>query len=188
MFDFVDNIIIGLLNSEASFLISNTYGLYLPSVIAIICFALIFNKKESSIYSFSFVAAITIGLLIPLLNFGGWHKVDTNFSAIYFFSAYPAIIFLYFAYKARKTGKTLKFNVAWVFLGTFSTSLFTDFYLSLYYMPDSFNISGIGGAGIMDGLIIVSTWVALCAAFINYAVSKGADRVELRLIPRSIWS
>lgn len=167
IYQFVKELIIKVSLTEFSFLVTNIFGLFIPALFTILIFIFMSKSEDRKIYGTAYIISIASAFIMGYFNIGFKHKLDDGFSSLHFLSLYPIIIFLHYFIKVEFYNTRERINSNWMFLGTFSSALFTDCYLSYTTSTISFKFDGIGGAGIFDGLLITSVIAYLSSILVN---------------------
>ena len=155
-------------------LTSNLYGLYLPMFITIIL--IIFARK--SLISKENIILFTLGLIgCFILSYG---KTITDFNYIngvaipITYSQFHSVnVFgiLYILCRSLPLGKKIEMNYSVVWIGSFTTIWIVDGWYALTEFNQGWFADGIGGAGILDGLLLTPIASVIGA----YLVKKGYE-------------
>lgn len=174
---YIKEMIIKLNDSEFSFLISNNIGLYAPAIIALIMSPFIIKKSTNNIYAYTFCLSIFLTIFIHHAGYGLNNSDDKAYKTVNFISYFPLLFFLHILYMGTIKKIYAEINLYWMFIGTFSSMLFADVYLSITNPYINFSFDYIGGAGIIDGLIIAPCFALIggitCNKLILYNLMKN---------------
>lgn len=149
---------------------SQIWGFYLPALVAIVAFLSIafLSKKPDREWQYGayFVLALIIGVQMPYTGWGSWIENTEDVHKVRFVSCFPLFIFIQSAYQLKVKKIKPLLSVPWLYLGTFSSAAITDFMLAKHHF-EAFRFAGLGGAGIVDGLVLASVFAALMGVLIN---------------------
>lgn len=162
--------------------LSNATGLLLPAIICIIAYSFSFKRivRADFHYPILFLVTVIIVITMTYFKFGWLVKVSDNQKSLHFVSIYPIMVFLYLAISSRLKNIQIKpINVPWMYVGTLSSMLFSDFCFAFHSENIDFRFNNIGGAGIYDALFITPLFVVLCSVAINAKLSLDNKAVSL---------
>lgn len=158
------------------------WGFYLPALGAIIAFLLIlfWSKKTDREWQYGayFVLSVLIGVQMPYTGCGSWIENTEQVHAVRFVIFFPLFVFIQSAYQVKVKKMQPLLSVPWLYLGTFSSAVVTDFLLAKHHF-EAFRFAGLGGAGIVDGLVMASVFAALMGAVINRVYPRQNDNSTL---------
>jgi hypothetical protein len=166
-------------DSKFSFLINSNFGLYFPAIITLFAFPFTLKKSENKIYSISFCLAIFLTVAFHLMGIGIDYVDTPGYRSVNFFSYFPFIVLVYILYMGLIKKIHIKMNRYWMFMGTFSSMLFADVYLSTNTPEIIFSFKYIGGAGLLDGLFIASTMAWIGSVLQNKAIDNNLMKNNL---------
>lgn len=154
-------------------------GFYFPSALALIAFIRLLTTKETyhhhSMYGVWYLVSLLFALQLPILGVGGWVITEGGYNQIKFLSVFPLAIMCLLWRHYRQHRTLPKLSVPWICLGSFSSSLAADT-LMAYTAFDDFTFTGIGGAGLLDGLVLITLFPALSAYLLNCIADKQFAR------------
>lgn len=145
-------------NNGLSFLMDNKFGLYLPMTISIIIFIFadkkaLFSKENLIMFAMALVGCflLSAGIETEATRMVGDNEITITFNQVHIVNVF-AIIYILFFVKAENKERKYNFAALWIF--SFLTLWLVDGYHATFHYDKGFFDAGVGGAGILDGLLL----------------------------------
>lgn len=168
-----------ILKYDLTFLMTNKIGLYLPLLISIylIIRTKIIEDYKTNIQS---IICFTIGTIFcVMLSYSVIEETDFYYSESLYTKNYFGVFYLFWFGLLEKN---YNFNLSVVFIGTFFSKLLADFYFAIFVKDISIFSSGIGGAGLFDGLLIDPLFAVLVIFLLKKLIFISLRKQKLKKI------
>jgi hypothetical protein len=165
------------LNNGLGHFINNLYGLYLPLIISVIIIVFadkkeLFKKENIIMFVISIIGCFLLSTGVSITHTQMIDDVSlvSEINQVHIVNVFSILYLLYFAKKENRE-KRYNFGAIWIF--SFLSLWLTDGYLAtVSYGASGLFDSGVGGAGVFDGLLLDP----IIGCFFAYILQKVKDK------------